>query len=136
MYISVHFSTKANGFTDSHKAALVNLLCAHKDITLVHAFASREFLNNKGINTEVLDFLDAFFPKQVSFFDDVNGVPLRDQMLSFVQTKKGLPVIICTDESNLESGVDEELHIIQSLGLTYEVASLDEYTSLQSVFFV
>lgn len=118
-FISLHFSTKGVDFETEIKPKLEELI---KEIpsqtTLVHAFASRKFLNNKGINTEVIDFFEEKFgDRQINFFR--GEMPMRELMFSFMAgfgaksyfltpTTEGLTNVDAEKEAAIKLGVETE----------------------------
>lgn len=139
-YVSVHFSTKPDGFSDKLKAALINLAyTSEKGMVLVHAFASREFLESKNISTEVIDFLDRFFPNQVSFFNTQTSQPMRQMMFDYLKAKNGEPFFYGDFVGELSkdypAGVKEEHELVEKMDMSINYDGLDFNECVKQVFF-
>lgn len=80
---------------------------------LIHGFMARGELEEKGISTEVIDFLESEFSKIYNL--RAEGVTLRKDIASLSRRLNSLIYVI---GDKTASGVVEEIQEFESLGLT------------------
>lgn len=133
-FISVHISTKRIGFTVHHKAALINIIDSNEPVTLVHAYADKKFLFDREIPTDLVDFIDKFFPRQISFFNKTTSTPMRKEMFAFLKAQNGQPYFIGGPDGE---GVVEEYEMAEQMGFSIGSLDLSEfmYDGVDKVFF-
>lgn len=113
-YISIHFTTKETGFDTRKKAALLAIKNQFgPNVTLLHAFADKDFLRKMSMSTDVVDFLENHFPNQMPFFDGGKGEPMRKAMFNILKYHNGIAIFI----DKIIEGVDKELDLATEVGV-------------------
>ena len=82
------------------------------EIVLIHGFATKEFLENKGIDTVRRDIIDSMFPIQIPFFH--NNTCDREyfkEILDTVSYKASFETWVVTDPNE---NVQHEINIAES----------------------
>jgi hypothetical protein len=119
--IFVSFSTKNQNFERQILPVLKQLKEENPDAELVHGFASRQFLEQRHISTEVLDAFDALFPgRQLQLVNEkgVADVNTRRRMAEMAHDSGG-HVYVIGDEAAV--GVADEIAMYKEAGVNPEM---------------